>query len=470
VSAPLLWIVLPALLGIVLFVIPGERRWPGLSALAVGALLALAAWIFPLGRPTHFVVWPFQIEQEMSILGRSLVMVDDLRWLVSAWYGAASLWMLGALLTGSGGRSTPLMMSVTAVLVGALSVQPPLYAPLFLTLAALLCIPILSPPEGGPARGPLLFVTFQLLALPLMMVAGARLAGLEGSPPGLEAVTRPAALLGFGFAFLLAVFPFHAWVPVVTRTSRPMAAGFVIVFLTTGAALLGIQQFDRFVWLRETEGAFAILRFVGVLVVTTGGFWLAFEQHPGRQMGFSALVDGGLVMLALGLGGEASLLMVWGLLVVRSLGYLVWAAGLGVIQRQAGSLSVDAIHAAARAEPLAALAIVCGQMSAMGLPLLAGFAMRLPLLSGLASAHLVAALAVWLAMLGAGVAGIRTLAGLVTPFGDRAPGEPGVVRWRDQLNLGDLFLVLGSLLLLGVGIFPQWVVPFLERLPLAFAH
>ena len=109
-----------------------------------------------------------------------------------------------------------------------MAVQPFLYAALLIELAALAAIPLLAPQGQAPGRSVVKFLTYQTLGMPCILLAGWLLAGVETSPGDLALTIQATVMLSLGFAFLLAVFPLHDWIPGLMAECHPYLAGFLL--------------------------------------------------------------------------------------------------------------------------------------------------------------------------------------------------------------------------------------------------
>jgi formate hydrogenlyase subunit 3/multisubunit Na+/H+ antiporter MnhD subunit len=128
---------------------------------------------------------------------------------------------------------TSLGLAITALLVGALAVEPFLYAALFIETAVLISVPLLSAPGRKPGKGLIRFLIFQTLGMPFILFSSWLLAGIEANPGDLGLVQQAAILIGLGFSFLLAVFPFYSWIPLLTEESTPYTVGFILWMFPT---------------------------------------------------------------------------------------------------------------------------------------------------------------------------------------------------------------------------------------------
>jgi len=138
-STPILWVALPLIIAAVTLIFPNRMLF-GIILTSASALgLALLAAFFP--------------EDPTFLLGSLVITVEE------------SLAILG-----------------TALLTAALGVEPFLYAAVLIHIAVLASIPILSPEGKKPRTGILRYLILQTLALPLILLAGWLLSGIEALP------------------------------------------------------------------------------------------------------------------------------------------------------------------------------------------------------------------------------------------------------------------------------------------------
>ena len=141
---------------------------------------------------------------------------------------------------------------------------------------------------------------------------------------------------------------------------------------------------DRYAWLRTSAQVMSALRVAGLLMVVTGGIWLAFQRHIGRMMAFTAVAETGFILLSLSLDPTMGLPIVFLLLIPRGLGLAVWALSLSVLNSNTESLRFSSVQGMARTYPFAAAGMILSALSTAGFPLLAGFPPRLALWNSLA--------------------------------------------------------------------------------------
>ncbi len=279
-NAPLLWIVLPmAVSGISFFL----RRWKvavSISITIFTLLLALIAWLIPIAELVVISPWTFTISDRIVFAGRQFVLGNADRPILILIYLTLAFFFSASTSAEVSKLFVPAGLAMSAVFVASLAVEPFLYAALFIQVAVLMSIPLLSPPGKPIERGVLRYLTLMSFGLPFMLAGGWLLSGLDLT------VTEPSVLypvlisLGMGFAFLLAIFPLNSWVPMLMESIHPYSATFVLSILPLIVITLLLRFTGRYGWLLDLE----IIQFLGLLMVITGGLWVAFRARFGTYV------------------------------------------------------------------------------------------------------------------------------------------------------------------------------------------
>ena len=462
-NAPFIWIGIPIILAILLW-IPRRANITAILGGMSALFLALLAWNLPIDAAIRIsATSSIKIASSYQILGRQITIAPADQPLIALLYGLAALWFFGASAAGIARRLVPLGMSILALLIASLAVEPFLYAALIIQIAILIAIPLLSPPENKPGRGVIRFLIYQTLAMPFLLFAGWLMAGVESNPGDIELLTQAAVLLALGFAFLLAIFPLYTWIPLLMEEASPYAVGFVLWIFPTIALLFGLGFLDRYAWLRDFEQLPNVLRSAGLLMVFTGGIWASLQRHLGRMMGYAVVTNIGFSLLSLSLLADHQLSAFFLLIVPQSLGIAVWSLALSALKLRENSLAFKARQGDLQRYPIIISGIFFAHFSAMGMPLLAGFPPIYALWDGLATTKLTTALWVGVGIAGLFTGAIRTLAVMVM--------SPENQSWELKGSLIQNILIgIGIFSFLLLGIFPQLVYPILEKLPLAYAH
>jgi formate hydrogenlyase subunit 3/multisubunit Na+/H+ antiporter MnhD subunit len=471
-SAPNIWIIFPGIVAVILFLLRRQERAVLITGTATCLWLSWVAGQLPIGVAMTFGQFSFKVSETLSILGREFILVDADRPFLSLLYLLSAIWLLGAFYGQPGGVFVPFAMGMVSLLTAALAVEPFLYAALIFEITALLAIPLLVPPGLRPGRGVFRFLAFQTFGMPFILFTGWMLAGVEASPGDLDLVVRAGVLLGIGFAFLLAVFPFHSWIPMLAEEAHPYIAVFIFFMLPGMVSLFGLGFLDRYTWLRESEAVLLLLRSVGMVMAVVGGLWAAFETHLGRMLGFAVVVEMGLNLLAIGLGDHQGVVIYFWLVLSRVVALVLWAIALTRIRsRMKGDLRFDGVRGLGRYRPLSSATLLIAHFSMAGLPLLAGFPVRLALWQHLADLYPVVAGGAILGSVGLLVGGLRTMETMFIPIEQEDPfdeDEPKTVTPLSKIEperlLNWAFFAMSVGVLLVIGLFPQKLLPFLNQI------
>ncbi len=455
-NAPTIWIIAPTIAAILLFLIRNQRA---LSIIGGGitVLLALTAQFIPIDEAFLLGTLSIKIDSSMAIFGRILQIRPAEGSLLAIIYGATALWFFAAEASGTAPRIVPFGLLITTFLVASIAVEPFLFAALFIELAVLLAVPLLTSIDKPPGRGIVRFLIYQTLAIPFILFSGWLLSGVEASPGDIALAAQSASMLGMGFAFLLAIFPFYNWIPMLMEEASPFIVGFLLWILPTITIIFGAGFLDRYSWLRSSPQLATTLQYAGLLMVVTGGLWAATQHHLGRIMAYSSIAETGFSILALSLNPKLGIPILFLLIPARALGLAVWSLSLTVIKKQAETLRFSTVRGLLRSFPFASAALILASLSTSAFPLLAGFPARLALWENLSRVSLTAALWLGIGIIRLLISSFRTI--------DEYPSWELREDWLQGIMLG-----LGMTGLVILGIFPQFLQYFLADLPAMFEH
>lgn len=475
-NAPFVWIVLPALAALGLWWVRERRLLVTLLGMSFCLVLALLAWLLPIGQLVHVGPLNFTISDTLDFAGRKLVLESANRAFLTLVYLLCAFWFAGSGAARADRLLIPLGLGIVALLVAAEAVEPFLYAALLVEMAVLLAVPLLAPPGKPFRQGVLRFLIFQTLGMPFLLLAGWALAGVEATPANQTLINLSTVFLGLGFAFWLAVFPFYTWVPLLAEQTYPYVAGFVLLLLPTVHLLLALKFLNQFAWLRALPDLYPVMGQIGALMVVTAGVWAAFQRDLARLMGYAVIVETGFSLLAISLHSHIGSQLFASMFMPRVLALGLWALSLSILLDEAPSTRFTDLQGFLQRMPVASAGLAVASLTLAGLPLLAVFPIRQSLLEELARQNFATAVWALLGTVGMLFSTFRSLAVLargatlptvlprvaINPEDPPPPSASSRVyhenRWQNFL------LGAGMLSLLFIGLLPQAFYPLLTGL------
>ena len=460
-NAPLIWIAVPLVAAVVLWVLRSRLAATYIAG-GVSLLLVLLALLLPINSLIRLGPWSLRLDDTLQLMGRYFIITDQERPVLTLMYLIGAVWFFSSSALGMARRFAPLGLGIIALVVAALSVEPFLYAALLVEMAVLLSIPLLISLGQMPGQGIIRFVIFQTLAMPFMLMAGWVAGNVGASPADDQLLNQAVGLLALGFAFWLAVFPFFAWLPLFAGESPPFEAGFILSVLPVGILILMLDFLDAFIWLRSYPLMPVVLQFLGVAMVFTGGLGAAFERHLGRLFGYALMIENGFVLLALSLGGAIGMEIMAASLAPRLLAFWAWSMAMTILDQEGVALDFAGIRGRLISLPMASGTVLLAFFSLAGLPLLAGFPIRRLLIEALAEQSLLVGSLAMLGMFGFMLSGFRMLT--VFAGSEHRIWQVGE-KWPQMV-----VTIVGIVALLTTGIFPGWLSSGMLQLLGAFGN
>ena len=198
-----------------------------------------------------------------------------------------------------------------------------------------------------------------------------------------------------GFAFKIAAFPFHMWVPdtyeaastpfVAWLSVAPKAAGFVALFRVyfEGAGERAAA------WVPIAAG-------LATLTIVAGNLMALPQQNTKRLLAYSGIAHIGYMLVGFAAASASGVAMVLFYLVAYVFGNMGAFLVVEAVARAEGSESTAALRGLAQRSPLLALAMLLFLLSLGGIPFVAGFWAKLYVFWAAATVGLY-----WLVLLGA---------------------------------------------------------------------
>jgi formate hydrogenlyase subunit 3/multisubunit Na+/H+ antiporter MnhD subunit len=364
-SAPLLLLFGSGSAALLTLIMRKQLRGSAILSASITLSIALFIWLVPSGEPFQMLGLPVKVQSSLSILGRELAIGSGNRAPIVFLYLASAFLFGGAWIVKISSSFLPLAHLSLAMVACSLMVEPFLFAAVFLELAAMGAVLILSPPGQPVNRGAVRLLMLFTIAMIAILATGWLLenAGVTSANP--ELIRRVIVLLGLGFAILLAVPPFHIWLPSAAKRAHAYGLTYILIVLQAAGLFFLLRFLDTYTWLRDHSALMAGLRAIGLVMLGAGGILALAQRSIVLMVIYLLLADFGVALVAAGSGHYEYALSST---IFRVIALALWAAGWSMSDSQTKS-------------PIASIAALVGTLSLTGLPLTAGFPTRWGLLS-----------------------------------------------------------------------------------------
>jgi len=380
IAGPVLLLGLLLVAAVALYVL---RRFESLAAIlasGLSAVIAVALWRLPLTVPTILAGRPVHLGRPFTWEDISLQVSPASRALLVFLFATAAVTFILAWRTYQGRTFYPFGMLLLAIWGAVVMLQPLTYTPMAIVLAAVLSVFLIQAGKPGETHGAWRQLLYPTLAVPLFLIASWYIDQAPLNPDDQDPYRIAGWLLIAGFVLLLQPAPLHVAFPAVASQAPPVVA----VFLWTGGQSVTLFLLQRFLvtypWLSEAVDSASWLLWLGVLTAVLAGALTSTQRRLGRMVGYAALYDYGILIVALGLPGTAGLPTAIWLLLTRTFSLLTMAAGAAAIRHYMASDQFDHIRGAASRLPWAVIALIAGGFGMAGLPLTAQLSSRWALL------------------------------------------------------------------------------------------
>jgi len=315
-SAPLLWIFVPLAGSLLVYLfrnISPAFRWILFGLTLLLFISALVVRTFPSGAISSNL----SIVSDINVLGRVLSISENIRPLVAILFAFTVLWGLFSLISSENIIHPALRLAGTALLIASLAVKPTLYAALMVEAAIITFILLLLLSSNGNMRGTRLLLALSSIAMPLFLLIGWQLTGGNIAPVDDNQLQIAVNVISFSFMLWLGIFPFNAWLSMISREHSPLDVTFFFTIFSTSILLLFMQSLYAFSWFKQFPSVMPSIRLLGLIMLIVNSLPLAVNpfkrESMGRWSGFSI----GLILLSIGINTTESIRMAVYVLITR---------------------------------------------------------------------------------------------------------------------------------------------------------
>ena len=451
-SLPMLMMSIPVLTGVLVY---NLRRWIWVQAtLVCGAMLILLVLVLQVpvdqlvvlaGRDMHF-------RSSWEILGRSFVLLPNDRYILTFIFLSVFVFALGGAMVSVTILFYPVVLSLVSIIMAIMFVQPFIYAALFIQIGAVICVFMIVDYKYSQVAGALRYLAFVSIGVPFILMAGWQIEMYQIRPDDATLLKQASLMLGVGVLILLAVVPFHSWMPIMARKSPPIVTAFMIGVVHAAIVFFLIDMLVQYDWLRNNPQLFFAFRIGGMLMIFAGGLFVISQRSFGGLMGYSALIDWGCTLVAIGLRLPDSLGVAAMIICARVITLIAWGLGAGCILGV--NNSSDDVRLKIRRHPFATLSMIVGGLSLAAIPCTVGFPARWALLKMLARIHPDYAIVLLVSGLCAWVGYIRLIAEMID-FSSIMNGELYRTMSKNPGRMVLSVFIVASVII--AGLVPQWL-------------
>lgn len=386
-STPVLFIVIPFVMAVGLLFLRKRINLVLILSFSLYGILGLLSLLQNFGEVMKIGPLSIEISTSLSILGRSLELANRDRFFLVIVSLFMIFWLGGLKTSGVGINVIPYQMMVTSFLVSALAVEPFLYSAIFIEIAVICALPMLIRSGKPLGEGVLRFLIFQSLSMPLILLGGWLLAGSQASPSDPKQLAIAGLFLGIGFAFWLAVFPFHSWVPQLSEDAHPYLAGFLLTMFPQVAIMVILDFVSGVTWIRESIYFGLLFLSIGSIMIFAAAIWAIFEHNIQRLFGLVVLFETGTLLVLVSMKSSFALETLYLTLIPRFLTLALAGLCISILVKSNQDGETVNLTSNMRNYPFASGGLVLSFFSIIGFPLLAEFPYKLVLWNNLGSTH-----------------------------------------------------------------------------------
>jgi formate hydrogenlyase subunit 3/multisubunit Na+/H+ antiporter MnhD subunit len=458
---PILLLVLPALAAVVTYLV---RRWTGVAALLASGTAAVVAFLclrLPLDRSAFILGREVAFGRPVVVLGQTLQIDPAAQMWLAFVFALAMILYLFAWRVSPDRSFFPFSLSILALYALVLLLQVFELSILIFGMTVALAVFIIQVGQPASIRGAQRYLVVSALAVPLLLAAAWLVDPALPGTQATELARRALIPAAFGFGLLLAAFPFGTWMPAVAADAPPLVTAFIFTVGQAMALFLAFFFLLENAWFVEEAATPAVIQLAGLIMAVSGGLMAAVQRDFGRVLGYAALGDMGILLMALTVGGSQNVTLTLLHAVSRSVAIILMATSLAIVRHRVASDNFADLAGVARRLPLATIGLLLGGLALAGFPLTAGFPTHWAVYRAMSSEE-----QIWMFVLVASSAGIiigmlRGLhAMLQTEVREDIDGQP-VIASLMVLALAALSVVLG--------LYPQLLLVPVSRVAQAFS-
>jgi len=372
-STPLLWVIFPILIGAILLFYTKHFWSICLIQTVICFLLSAVAFLGKFEPDGNIYLFSVKISSNFDFLGRVLLLDHSNQFTVIVFYFFLGAWSLSSFVYRIKSNVIPFGIIFIGLLIAAITVEPFLYSGLIMEIAVLISILIIADKRAENNEGIKNYLIFFTIGMAFILLSGWYLAGGEINPVNEEQLIQATVILGFGFVFWLAVFPFHTWIPTISSLFLPSNSFFILIILPIAIVILLYKYMNGFVWLRGYQVVYQAIGFLGSVMCFTGSIWSVFQNNIRKFMGYLSIYSSGLVIVSISLGSSEGYLLSAYHIFVRLINFFIIVWSVIVLEKNIKNINILSFEELFYTYPLNSIALLVALFSVAGIPFFPGY-------------------------------------------------------------------------------------------------
>jgi formate hydrogenlyase subunit 3/multisubunit Na+/H+ antiporter MnhD subunit len=444
---PILLLLLPLLAAAVTYVV---RRWTVIAAFVASATAGVVAFLclrLPLDRSAFVLGREVAFGRPVVVLGQTLQIDPSGQMWLAFIFALATVLYLFAWRVSTDRIFFPVSLLILALYALVISIQVFALSVVVFAMSVTVAVFIIQAGQSTSVRGAQRYLLVSILAVPLLLAAAWLVDPSLPTASASEIARRALLPAALGFGLLLAAFPFGTWMPAVAADASPLVTAFVFTAGQAVALFLAFFFLQENSWFVDESSTPAIIQLAGLIMAVSGGLMAAVQRDFGRVLGYAALGDLGILLVALTVGGSQNVTLTLLHVVGRSVSIMLMAVSLAIVRCRVASDRFSDLGGVAQRLPLATSGLLLGGLGLAGFPLTAGFPTHWAVYRAMSSEE-----QIWMFVLVASSAGIiiGMLRGLHAMFRTKVREEIA----KQPIIASLMVLVLAALSVV-LGLYPQ---------------
>lgn len=358
-----IWIIVPIMVAMILFVMNRFVLFNYFVATALTLALSMLAWGVQPNVPINLGLTQVIIREDFIIAGRVFHIDKGLLNIIGIVNLGALLWFGGSWFVKKAKNFYAVNLAIIGLLTAAMSINPFLYAALLYELVVIISVPLYfyrswQTLDLSVSR----YLAYQTIGYMLLLLSGWGLNAVDPLQPDIVLVNTTVVLFWAAFSILMALFPFYTWLSSLVSAENLYAVSFITTLVIAFFVVIAGKFYDTNILQLSTLNPLDFFRFMGIVTMLVASLAILFEQKLIRVFVFLiALLASKVVIL---LSFKASLDSLLLSLMLGGFSLALFALAFNTLQKSEDESGLP---------PISKVGLIVGSAGLIGVPLIGDF-------------------------------------------------------------------------------------------------